>query len=152
MKDTGALDLDGILDSMENADEGSFFLFHTCAHNPTGVDPTREQWKVILRKAKAKRHLCFFDTAYLGFSSGDVDTDAYPLRMAAILGCDVAVALSFSKNMGLYGERVGCLMLLTEGQDEVRQDRRRSLWDCSWAVFKPAMQRCLHCDTAADGP
>ena len=55
-------------------------LLHACAHNPTGVDPTREQWGKICDVFLEKRHYAFFDCAYQGFASGDLDNDAWAVR------------------------------------------------------------------------
>ncbi|GAV74678.1 LOW QUALITY PROTEIN: Aminotran_1_2 domain-containing protein [Cephalotus follicularis] len=95
----------------DNAPDGSFFLLHPCAHNPTGVDPTEEQWREISCQFKAKNHFPFFDMAYQGLASGDLDSDAQAiifLEDGHLIGC----AQSFAKNMGLYGHRVGCLSVL----------------------------------------
>lgn len=56
------------------------FLLHACAHNPTGVDPTAEQWKAIADVMLEKGHYAFFDCAYQGFASGDLDKDAWAVR------------------------------------------------------------------------
>ena len=60
--------------------EGSVILLHACAHNPTGVDPTHEQWKEMSAVIKARMLLPYFDMAYQGFATGDVDRDAFALR------------------------------------------------------------------------
>ncbi|GFP78755.1 aspartate aminotransferase mitochondrial [Phtheirospermum japonicum] len=65
----------------QNAPNGSFFLLHACAHNPTGVDPTEEQWKEISHQFKVKGHFAFFDMAYQGFASGDPERDARSIRI-----------------------------------------------------------------------
>jgi len=78
--DTVSLDFDGIIDSMKNAAPRSVFLLHSCAHNPTGIDPTLEQWKAIADIVVEKNHYVFFDGAYQGFASGDLDRDAQAVR------------------------------------------------------------------------
>ena len=83
-------------------------MLHACAHNPTGVDPTIEQWKEISHLCKTKNHMLFVDMAYQGFASGDADKDAAGLRILIDDGHDLMLAQSFAKNFGLYGERVGC--------------------------------------------
>lgn len=55
-------------------------LLHACAHNPTGVDPTRAQWSEICDVILKKGHYAFFDCAYQGFASGDLDNDAWAVR------------------------------------------------------------------------
>ena len=74
-------------------------MFHACAHNPTGVDPTIEQWKEISALCKAKGHSVFMDSAYQGFASGDADKDAASIRLFVADGNDVCVAQSFAKNV-----------------------------------------------------
>jgi len=77
---TIGLDFAGFVGALENAPEGSVFLLHACAHNPTGVDPTAKQWERIAEVMKAKKHFAFFDCAYQGFASGDLDKDAWAVR------------------------------------------------------------------------
>jgi aspartate aminotransferase len=77
---TIGLDFDGFIAALENAPERSVFLLHACAHNPTGVDPTEEQWEAIAGIFLAKKHYAFFDSAYQGFASGDLDRDAKAVR------------------------------------------------------------------------
>ncbi|KAI8867351.1 mitochondrial aspartate aminotransferase-like protein [Ramicandelaber brevisporus] len=101
------LDLNGMLEDIKHMPEGSVVLLHACAHNPTGVDPTFEQWDKISHAIKAKGHFVFFDMAYQGFASGDIARDAYALRKFVGEGHSVCLSQSFAKNMGLYGERVG---------------------------------------------
>lgn len=115
---TKSLDFDGCLKSLSDAPAGSVVLLHACAHNPTGVDPTIEQWREISAMLKAKGHLPLFDMAYQGFTSGNADTDAASLRLFVEDGHRVMLAQSFSKNFGLYGQRVGCLSVLTDSKEE----------------------------------
>ncbi|KAG6903194.1 hypothetical protein C0995_002737 [Termitomyces sp. Mi166 len=106
---TIGLDYNGLIGALQDAPNRSVFLLHACAHNPTGVDPTEEQWKGIADVMLAKNHYAFFDCAYQGFASGDLDRDAWA---------------SFAKNAGLYGERVGALHLVSRGKEAA--DRVRS--------------------------
>lgn len=114
------LDFDNCLKSLSEAAEGSVVLLHACAHNPTGVDPTPEQWKEISAVLKARNHLPLFDMAYQGFTSGNVDMDAASVRQFVDDGHRVILAQSFSKNFGLYGHRVGCLSVLTDSKEEAQ--------------------------------
>ncbi|KAA8574452.1 hypothetical protein EYC84_005915 [Monilinia fructicola] len=104
-KDTIGLDFEGLIADIKAAPKGSAFLLHACAHNPTGVDPTVEQWKEISNAIKAGEHYAFFDMAYQGFASGDTDKDAFPIRHFIEQGHNPCLAQSFAKNMGLYGEQ-----------------------------------------------
>ncbi|CAL0328921.1 unnamed protein product [Lupinus luteus] len=108
------LDFSGLLEDIKNAPNGSFFLLHACAHNPTGVDPTEEQWREISSLIKAKGHFPFFDMAYQGFASGSPERDAKAISIFLEDGHLIGLAQSYAKNMGLYGQRVGCLSVLCE--------------------------------------
>ncbi|CAL2029918.1 unnamed protein product [Caenorhabditis brenneri] len=118
-KSTLGFDVQGALDDISKMPEGSVILLHACAHNPTGVDPSKDQWKEISRVVKERKILPFFDMAYQGFASGDVDDDAFALRYFVEQGHNVLVAQSFAKNMGLYGERVGAFSIVCDSEEEV---------------------------------
>jgi len=111
--ETKGLDFAGMKSTIENAPEGSIMLLHACAHNPTGVDPTREQWKALAEIIRAKKHFPFFDCAYQGFASGDLESDAWAVRYFVEEGFELCVAQSFAKNFGLYGERAGAFHFVT---------------------------------------
>lgn len=118
---TKSLDLQGYLQSVKNAPNGSIFVLHACAHNPTGLDPNREQWNQILDEIVAKDHIVLFDSAYQGFASGDLDRDAFAVRLGIqklSKVCPIFVCQSFAKNIGLYGERVGCFHLVLPQQND----------------------------------
>ncbi|KAK6536609.1 Aspartate aminotransferase, cytoplasmic [Arthrobotrys megalospora] len=107
-KDTCGLDWEGLTASLQHAEPGSIILLHACAHNPTGVDPTQDQWKTIAEIMKARKLFPFFDTAYQGFASGDLAKDAWAIQYFVEQGFELCVAQSFAKNFGLYGQRAGC--------------------------------------------
>ena len=69
-----------MLGDVQSMPEPSIVLLHACAHNPTGVDPTQEQWGQIADVMLEKGHFAFFDCAYQGFASGDLDNDAWAVR------------------------------------------------------------------------
>jgi aspartate/tyrosine/aromatic aminotransferase len=103
------LNIEGMLKDLSTMPSGSAVMLHTCAHNPTGVDPTKEQWHQIAEVCKKNQLYPFFDTAYQGFTSGSLDDDAYGLRYFMSQGFEMVIAQSFAKIMGLYGERTGAL-------------------------------------------
>ncbi|KAL7519919.1 hypothetical protein ACHAWX_004679 [Stephanocyclus meneghinianus] len=115
------LDFDHLIEDMNKMPDGSCILLHACAHNPTGMDPTIEQWKIMSRVAKEKNLLCFFDCAYQGFASGDARKDAAAVRMFVEDGHKIALVQSFSKNFGLYGQRIGALSVVTESPEEAQR-------------------------------
>ncbi|KAI8818110.1 putative aspartate aminotransferase mitochondrial precursor [Fimicolochytrium jonesii] len=120
-KKTNGLDFDGMIKDLKSIPDESVVLLHACAHNPTGVDPTPEQWKEICHIVKQKKHLPFFDMAYQGFASGDTSRDAFALRHFVKEGHQVLLAQSFAKNMGMYGERVGLFSIVTASAEETRR-------------------------------
>lgn len=99
--------------AIADAPEHSIILLHACAHNPTGVDPTQEQWKELAVLLREKSHFPFFDCAYQGFASGDLAKDAWAVRYFVEQGFELCIAQSFAKNFGLYGERAGCFHFVT---------------------------------------
>jgi aspartate aminotransferase len=106
---TKLLDFEGMLSTLRQAPQQSIVLLHACAHNPTGVDPTEDQWKDIAQVIYGNSLIPFFDCAYQGFASGSLSRDNFAIRHFTDLGIDMLIAQSFSKNLGLYGQRVGCL-------------------------------------------
>ena len=117
-KDTIGLDFDGMVEDIKEMPKGSMVLLHACAHNPTGVDPTEDQWRAISDAVKDGGHFPFFDMAYQGFASGDTDKDAFALRYFLKEGHQPCLAQSFAKNMGLYGERVGAFSVVCSSAEE----------------------------------
>ena len=100
--ETISLNLAGLIGSLQEAPARSVFLLHACAHNPTGVDPTPEQWDEIATVFLEKGHFAFFDCAYQGFASGDLDKDASAVRYfeqkgVPLLVCQVCRYLTFSQ-------------------------------------------------------
>ncbi|XP_030452450.1 aspartate aminotransferase, cytoplasmic-like [Syzygium oleosum] len=114
---TRGLDFQGLLEDLGSAPLGAVVLLHACAHNPTGVDPTLQQWEQIRQLIRSRRLLPFFDSAYQGFASGSLDADAQPIRSFVADGGECLVAQSYAKNMGLYGERVGALSIVCRTAD-----------------------------------
>lgn len=115
---TRAFDQDAFVAALAAAEPGSAVIFHACAHNPTGCDPSREGWRAIADAVRARSIFPVFDSAYLGFNSGSVDEDAWPIRyFVDELRLEAAVCTSFSKNMGLYGERVGTVTFVSASRE-----------------------------------
>jgi len=104
-----ALDGAGLLEDLHNAKEGAIVLLHLCAHNPSGVDPSPATWAKIAEIVAERRLFPVFDSAYLGFATGDPDVDAAPFRSFVAKGLYPWACLSYSKNFGLYSERVGAV-------------------------------------------
>ncbi|KAK8791836.1 hypothetical protein WA158_005213 [Blastocystis sp. Blastoise] len=118
---TQKLDLDSILKSIAEAPDNSAFLFHACAHNPTGVDPSHEDWIKISDAIKARKHYIVFDCAYQGFASGNMEGDAWAIRYFVSQGHHICLAQSFAKNFGLYGERCGAASIVCASAEEKKK-------------------------------
>ena len=104
---------------LSNLEAGNIVLLHPCCHNPTGIDPTVQQWDDILAIIKQRGLIPFMDFAYQGLGE-DLDQDAYAIRKAVDLGLSFFVSNSFSKNMSLYGERVGALSVICPTTEEAK--------------------------------
>lgn len=104
-------DFAAMVTDLEQASAGDVVLLHGCCHNPTGIDPTFEEWQTLAKLVADKGLIPLFDFAYQGFASG-VQEDAAGLREFAKCNDEILVASSFSKNFGLYNERVGAFTLV----------------------------------------
>lgn len=114
---TRGLNFDGMLAALKAAPEQTIVVLHACCHNPTGVDPTPEQWKQIAEAVKARKLVPFLDIAYQGFGE-DLDQDASVVRLFAGMDMTMFISSSFSKSFSLYGERVGALTVVAGDKDE----------------------------------
>lgn len=110
----------GLITDLRSCPPRSIVLLHMCAHNPTGVDPSQDQWQQILEVVKERELFPLFDAAYQGFVSGSPDEDAYPVRLFVEAGVEMMVACSFAKNFGLYGDRIGALHVFTRAENVPR--------------------------------
>jgi aspartate aminotransferase len=104
---------DRMIESLEKAAPGDVVLLHACCHNPTGADLSLDQWRLVLDLLIRRRLVPFLDLAYQGFGA-DLDADVAGLRLVVESVPEALIAVSFSKNMGLYRERVGVLIAVSE--------------------------------------
>jgi len=117
---TNRLDFPGLMRDLEKIPAGDVVLLHGCCHNPTGTDPTGDQWRQIA-EVLAKRHLLpLIDFAYQGLAEG-IDEDAEGLRLFGRAGEELIVCSSFSKNFGLYRDRVGALTVIARDADAAQR-------------------------------
>ncbi|WP_367109125.1 aromatic amino acid transaminase [uncultured Psychrobacter sp.] len=119
-KANSRIKFDEMLEFIEKLNKHDVVLLHPCCHNPTGMDLTREQWDKVLEVIKQRELIPFMDIAYQGFGE-DMDSDAYAIRKAVDMGLPVFVSNSFSKNLSLYGERVGGLSVVCPSVDEAER-------------------------------
>jgi len=111
------LDFDGMVACLEALPARTIVVLHACCHNPTGVDPSPQQWQRIAEVVQARGLLPFIDIAYQGFGEG-LQEDAAVVRLFSQLGINVVISSSYSKSFSLYGERVGALTLISVSSEE----------------------------------
>lgn len=114
--ESNSIRFDEMLDTLRAADSGDVVLLHACCHNPSGLDPSEEQWRAIADVIVERKLLPFVDMAYLGFAH-DLETDAFSVRHLAGRVPEMLVSTSCSKNFGLYRDRVGTLTMLAVDAD-----------------------------------
>ena len=109
--DTAAnrLEFERMLQSLEAAAAGDVVLIHACCHNPTGEDLAADQWTAVIEVLQRRGLVPFLDLAYQGFGT-DLESDAQAVRRVAAAVPEALIAVSCSKNLGLYRERVGALI------------------------------------------
>jgi aspartate aminotransferase len=112
---TRAVDLDRMLDALRSAAAGDVVCLHPCCHNPTGADPAPDEWQRIAEIIFDRGLLPLLDFAYQGFGDG-LREDARAIEAFGRIGAELFVVSSFSKNFGLYRERVGALTAVAADQ------------------------------------
>jgi aspartate/tyrosine/aromatic aminotransferase len=105
------LDAEGMLTDLDGVAEGDVVLLHGCCHNPTGRDLTPELWQRVIALIAERRAVALIDLAYLGLADGLVEDGAF-LATVLASGVEAFVCTSFSKNIGMYRERVGALTVI----------------------------------------
>ena len=110
---THQLRFEAVLQRLETASPGDAVLIHACCHNPTGADLNPDQWQAVAQVLERRSLVPFLDLAYQGFGSS-LDQDAAAVRMVVERVPEALIAVSFSKNLGLYRERVGALIVISE--------------------------------------
>lgn len=110
------LAFDRMLSALDQVPAGDFVLLHACCHNPSGMDPEPVQWKAVAELALRKGFVPLFDFAYQGLGDG-IAEDAVGLAEFVKTGQEMLVCSSFSKNFGLYNERVGALSVVGSSPD-----------------------------------
>lgn len=123
---SSSLDFDAMIAVLEReAQRRDVLVLHACAHNPTGLDPSQQQWTAIAELCQRKQIFPFFDNAYQGFVSGNPTKDASAINYFSQLQppLEMCVAQSFSKNFGLYGQRAGAFHLIMNDTSEDARDK-----------------------------
>ena len=110
---TRAVDFDGMVADLKAAKAGDLILLHGCCHNPTGANLTAEEWGVVAGVLEETGAVPMIDIAYQGFGDG-LDADAVGVRLLAGRMPEMLIAASCSKNFGVYRERTGILIAISE--------------------------------------
>ena len=118
--ETHGLDFNGMLETLKTLPANSIVVLHACCHNPTGVDLSEDQWRLVVDVVKQSRLVPFLDFAYQGFGDG-LESDAFAVNLFAEAGIQCLIASSFSKSFALYRERVGALTILTSSAEESKR-------------------------------
>ena len=114
--ETGAVDFDGMIEDLDRVRGGDVVLLHGCCHNPTGANLNLTQWQAVADVLNDKGAIPMIDIAYQGFGDG-LDEDAAGTRLIAGSCPEVLIAASCSKNFGIYRERTGLLMVVSQDTD-----------------------------------
>jgi aspartate/tyrosine/aromatic aminotransferase len=112
-RETGGVAFDDMMADLTQARPGDMVLLHGCCHNPTGANLSPPQWQVVAERIERRGLIPLIDLAYQGFGDG-LDADAAATRMIAAKCPEVLIAASCSKNFGIYRERTGVLIALTD--------------------------------------
>lgn len=113
------LDLSGFCKRISEMPPRSILLIQASCHNPTGVDPSFVQWQELSALIQKHSIIPFFDLAYQGFGEG-IEQDVKAVRYFVEQGHELLVASSYSKNFGLYSERVGLLSIVTHDKENAK--------------------------------
>ncbi|PRZ46938.1 aromatic amino acid transaminase [Tritonibacter scottomollicae] len=113
---TGAVNFDGMLEDLKGAKEGDVVLLHGCCHNPTGANLNSTQWQAVVELLNERGLIPMVDIAYQGFGDG-LEEDAAGVRLVASSVPECLIAASCSKNFGIYRERTGLLMAISQQGD-----------------------------------
>lgn len=118
--ETHGLNFNAMLETLKSLPPQSIVVLHACCHNPTGVDLSQEQWRLVIDVVQGKNLVPFLDFAYQGFGES-LEADAFAVRAFAEAGIPCLIASSFSKSFALYRERIGALTLLTGNAEESKR-------------------------------
>ena len=111
------LDGEGFMADLEEVAEGDVLILHGCCHNPSGIDFDQAAWEAIAEQAITKNLICLVDFAYQGFGKS-LEEDRQGLHILLNRGLSLLVASSYSKNFGLYNERIGAITIVEESANE----------------------------------
>ncbi|MDO5737526.1 MAG: amino acid aminotransferase [Propionibacteriaceae bacterium] len=114
------IDVDGMIDDLQQAEEGTVVVLHACCHNPTGYDLQKADWDRVIEAVASRKLVAFLDMAYQGFGFG-IEEDKAVIGWFLDAGLEFLVATSFSKSFSLYGERIGALHVVAPDAEAARK-------------------------------
>jgi aspartate aminotransferase len=122
-EETCGVDFDGMIDDLKTARKGDVVLLHGCCHNPTGANLNLVEWQLVIDVLTQVGAIPMIDIAYQGFGDG-LEQDAAATRLVASNVPECLIAASCSKNFGIYRERAGLLMMVSQdaGQQQLNQE------------------------------
>ncbi|XP_034481996.1 aspartate aminotransferase, cytoplasmic-like [Drosophila innubila] len=124
-EDKGKLNIYGLVADLMTAPEGAVVLLDACAQNPTSLNPSIDEWKLIAHIVKCKRMIPIFHLEFHGLASGDPTQDTWPVRYFADSGFDLFCVQSFVQNFGLYDDTLGHLMIVISNSTQVETVRNQ---------------------------
>lgn len=119
-KITHDINFDQLFSTLKKVKSGDIVLFHGCCHNPTGIDPSPEQWNILSQCAEKNGWVPLFDLAYQGFDKG-LKSDLTGLHIFCKNNPELIVCNSYSKNFGLYNERVGACTIIAKNKKDAER-------------------------------
>lgn len=121
--ETKSLDIQALIKFLENLQEESIILLQLSSHNPTGLDLSKDEWNQVLNALKKQRHIAIFDVAYLGYGSGSIEEDLYPIHKAAENYIEMFISYSSSKSFCNYSDCVGALLVILNKKEPLNAIR-----------------------------
>ncbi len=110
------VDFDGMMEDLRQAKAGDVVLLHGCCHNPTGANLNMTEWQAVVEVLNDTGAVPMIDIAYQGFGDG-LEEDAAATRLVAASVPECLIAASCSKNFGIYRERTGLLMAVSQNAE-----------------------------------
>lgn len=144
------LDFEGMMAGIQKMQEGECILLHAVAHNPTGVDPTNEQWQKIVAACKERKLIPLLDNAYQGYASGQLAKDGYSQQLFTESGMEFFIAQSFAKKLRTVRRAhwlhscTMCFERCSRCRVVADEDHRAS------GLFEPSQAWCFHCEQGLD--
>ena len=132
---TCKMEFEVVMKDLSSLKKGDLLLIQTCGHNPTGFDPSSENWHELVKLIKEKEAIVFFDFAYMGFATGDIEKDSYGIKLFLKENIEFYLTFSCAKNFGLYSLRVGFFMTVHQHHEDTKatndfiQKTSRQLFD-----------------------